>query len=161
MADPKPELKEEKKSTPETITMSVEQYEQLKAAQKPAPVIDLNKPSETPEMSVDDIKLAERKRVANIHAICMKCGIDAEMEMKFVNDGSSIEMVQGAALDKVTASLKPPQEGGGSGADDENAAYRKEFKDAVSSGMKMEVSEDEYVQSRRISDGKEKLSVLA
>ena len=143
----------------ESITMSVSEYEALKAKSEPVVTTPIA-PSvqKTVEMSVEDTAaLAERKRVTNIHSICMKVGFDVQTEAKFIEDGASIESVQCAALDKVTATNQPPTGGNGSETSDEDAQYRQQYRDAKASGVKMSSSEDEYVDSQRITAGKEPL----
>ena len=144
MADSKPETK------PESITMSVSDYEKLRGNQKPE--------VDEVQMATDDAVKAERQRVANIHAVCMKAGIDAESEKKFVDEGTGLNVVQMAAIDKMSATNKPPTDSDSSASTDKDAPYKKEYQEAVSGGVRMQSSEEEYVQSRRISEGKESLS---
>lgn len=143
----------------ESITMSVSEYEALKAKAVPVEATRVV-PTEGDAigMSAENAAvLAERKRVSNIASICMKVGFDAKTESKFIEDGASIEAVQCAALDKMTATNQPPTGDSGNETSDEDAQYRQEYRDAKTSGVKMSSSEDEYVDSRRITVGKEPL----
>jgi ATP-dependent Clp protease, protease subunit len=111
-----------------------------------------NSSDDPPEMTEAE---AERHRVSEIHSVCQMAGIDAAQIKKYVDEETSLETVQMAVIEKLKASNKPASEGGGDGIDaDPHAAYRKEYKDAMNSGVAMSCSENEYVNVRLQEDGK-------
>ena len=127
---------------PETVSMTVAEYEALKSNQKP----------QKTEMQM--AAEAERHRVTEIHSVCQMAGIDAAQIKKYVDEGTSLDIVQKAAITTMSANNPPASDGGGDKGTDENAAYRKEYRDVVNDGVSMSCTEDEYVNVRREEEGK-------
>lgn len=133
-----------KTEAPKMVTMTVDEYEKLR--------------NKEPELSATELAVkAERDRVAEIAAICQMAGLSAEQQKKFVDDGTEIIAVQKVALTQMSA-FNPPAKGGNQADTDENAVYRKEYQQAIADGIAMSCSENEYVNVRRVEDGKPKMS---
>lgn len=129
---------------PKMVTMTVDEYEKLR--------------NKEPELSATELAVkAERERVAEIAAVCQMAGLSAEQQKKFVDEGTEISVVQKAALTHMSAT-NPPAKSGDQAETDENAAYRKEYQQAMADGVSMSCTENEYVNVRRVEDGKPKMS---
>lgn len=138
----------------QTISMTVAEYEELKANQK----LEVEKTeAENPQMNIEKMVTAEAHRVSEIHQIGSTVGFDARTLKKFVDEKTPLEVVQKSALEMMTSTNKPPADDGGDTPSDENTEYRKSYRQAKASGVKMAVTEEEWINSKRISDGKEPL----
>ena len=141
------------------ISMTVEEYEALKAKQVPkteAPKV-IEPKAENVEMTAKEQRAKAIQYAKNVNEICMTAGIDADAKNKFLDEETPIEIVQQAAIAKMSASNQRPAEGNGDSPSDDNTEFRKEYRDAKASGIKMTVSEEEYIKSRRITAGKDSL----
>lgn len=98
---------------------------------------------------------AERNRAANILALCDKSG-HANLSAKFVADGADLTSVQSVLLEAMCSKNKTIGDGGNGGTKetDPDAAYKSEYAAAKDAYLSRGVSEDDYVKSRRIDDGK-------
>ena len=126
---------------PQVIQMSVAEYEKLRGNQDPE------------KDAVTLAAEAERTRVTEIHSVCQMAGIDATTQKKYIDEGTSLEIVQKAAITAMSTN-NPPASDGGDQTADEDASYRKEYRDAINNGVAMTASENEYVNVRRREDGK-------
>lgn len=145
-----------------------------KPTQEPPKMADEITPEVTPPQAEADTSKAkekaaqkatndERSRVQNIMGICNKAG-KPELATQFIADGNTVEEVN-AKMVEVLCQQRPPI-GDGTGADlnlqpDENAAYKAEYAKDRAAYAKAGVTEEEYVQMRRIDDGKDVLATKA
>ena len=128
-------------------------------AQAPAATAPAAAPLVTAAAPADPMRL-ERDRCAQISAACTLAG-KMDMASKFIEEGKTVADVQGILLNAVCAERRPQFVPGTSGSEvtggDENAAYKAEFKAQKDQFSVMGISEEQYVKSRRIDDGKEVL----
>lgn len=133
--------------------------EQLAAATPPA----ANPPEATPATaatapSADAAVLAERKRVSAITAVCDLAKVEPAKRQKWIDEGLSAEDVNLQLRQAMAANNPPPQAGGDPGQGDPNAKYREEYrKRDPKVAAASDVTEDEYIASRRVDDGLEPL----
>jgi hypothetical protein len=119
------------------------------------PAADLNSVETVPEIvtsSTADLAQVERERCKKIRALCDMAG-HADRFNTFVDAGFSVTETQAALKDLMgkrgsvlEAAPEPPA--------DPNAKYKAEYQQHKAL---LSVSEDQYIRSRRIDDGLEKL----
>ncbi|TWT57247.1 ATP-dependent Clp protease proteolytic subunit 1 [Thalassoglobus neptunius] len=152
----------EKPEAPTHVTMTIEEYEAFKSknvAPEPTPVV----PEVSPAMSSDDrlidVRLAERSRVSAITTICQMARVPDAQVQQYIDGDKTVSEVSMELRSQAVQNTPPVPNAPGT-EQDENEKYRKEYRDAVSSGVRMSTDEDSFIQSRRVSDGKELLGVL-
>jgi ATP-dependent protease ClpP protease subunit len=99
----------------------------------------------------------ERKRASELQALCQMAGMP-EKAADYIAKGTAVEAAQKEMFETL-CKQRPSVDGGGSNpapAADANAKYKAEFK--ANPHLAKELSEEEYVASRRIDDGLDKLA---
>lgn len=107
---------------------------------------------------------AATERASAITSACVMAG-KADMASKYIDDpAATVGSVQGALLQLVCADRKPTGDVGGGAGDppppNPNAKFEKEFDDAAQTYANMGLSKAQYVKSRRIDEGLEKLPIV-
>lgn len=127
-----------------------------------APAVPVAQPvAPTAEMAAA-VKAAT-DRASAITSACVMAG-KGDLASKYIDDPTAtVASVQGALLQMVCTDRKPTGDAGGAGdppAKNPNAAFEKEYDDNSQTYAQMGLSKDQYVKSRRIDEGHDKLSIV-
>jgi hypothetical protein len=114
-------------------------------------------------MSAADVKAAvdkaladERTRMSGIQTVCQKAG-KPEMATEFIANGTSLADVQNRMFE-ILCAARPPVGDGGSNNDpaqpkDPNDRFKAEYAADRKALQKAGISEEDYVASRRVTEG--------
>lgn len=175
---PKPEVENVADQTPkpETPTPAPQPNPAPEPAPSPEPKPEQSvkqEPSPAAVLSQADVTAAcaaamsaERERAGKITAACSMAK-RPELAQKFIDEGRSIDDVNAALLAQMCADNRPLGDDGGAGggtgpqakAADPDAAYKVEYAESKAVFEQAGVTEEQYVQSRRIDDGLATLTV--
>lgn len=155
-----PEMADEVKGV--TIEQVNEAIEKASAATLAAITekLDALKPAEPKQDETQLAAVAERKRCCELQALAKNAGLEnADTKaQEWIDKGLSIVDAKGVIADLAIAQNKLTKDAG-EPADDPDAAYRKEFRGNLAAFTSMGLTEDEYVFSRQVEDGRATLSV--
>lgn len=134
------------------------------AAAPPPPATPAEKtPEQLAAEAAEKAAVAEQKRQTDIRALCKSAGMEAKAEAFCADRKFRVEDVREQLFDAMckrnTAPADDP-DGDLDGKKDPDAAYKKEFADNRAVYEQMGLTEEAYVQSRRVDDGKEKLPAI-
>lgn len=108
----------------------------------------------------DDAAAGERKRAADVTALCSQAG-KPDLAPKYIADGTPVMEVQGDLFKTLCKDRKPTDdgaEGGGTKTADPNAAYMTEYNANKAFFQKSGTTAEMYVASRRVDDGVDTLT---
>jgi ATP-dependent Clp protease, protease subunit len=121
-----------------------------------------------PQLTAADVKAAadqsvaeERSRISSIMAVCQKAG-KPDMASDFIANGTSLADVQNRMLEVLCADRTPVGDAGGNDEPqpkDPDAKYKADYAAERTLMQKSGITEEDYITSRRISDGQEQLLV--
>jgi len=131
-----------------TITMSLEDYEKLKAGQV-----------DSAEVTAEDAVAVDRKRSREITAKCQAAGMDQSRIDELIESGVDLATVELIVKNVMISSNRPAADGAGGEQADENAAYRQQYREAINDGVSLSCSEDEYVNVLRREAGKQPIEL--
>lgn len=128
----------------------------------PAPAVPIAQPV-APGAEMAAAVKAATERASAITSACVMAG-KPEMASKYIDDpAATVASVQGALLQLVCNDRKPSADTGAAGdppPPNPNAKFEKEFDDAAATYASMGLSKEQYVKSRRIDEGLEKLPIV-
>lgn len=109
----------------------------------------------------NDPVVMERKRISALTAVCDLAKVDAATRQQYIDEGLTVEDVSLALRKKMSADNPGPEAGKGDPAEsDPDAKFKKEFKDRPAELREQfpDLTEADYVYSRRVDAGLEKLA---
>lgn len=139
--------------------------EPAKTEQTPTPAPDSKTEPEKVDLSAvkaeaeKSAREAERKRVSGIMDLCRNHKLD-QLAAKLVDDGVELSEAKDqvlAALSKRDKPLSPDAPPEQPKKDDPDQSYREEYAAQKPAFLKAGVTEEDYVLSRRVDDGKDQL----
>jgi hypothetical protein len=102
---------------------------------------------------------AERARISNLTALCELAKVTPATRQKWIEEGLSVEDVMPQVRQQLAANNPPPDPGQGEQHSDPNAKFKAEFakRDKQAREQFPELTEEDYVYSRRVDEGLEPL----
>ena len=137
----------------ETLTQEIDAEERQQTQPQPAapPAV---MPTATPDLDGQQRAIqAERTRISEINAMCRDFDIEADQMQRFIEDGSTVDQVRAAIIDKLRQSSAPISTSAqitGSGEDD----FRRDASDAL-------LMRSGQVAVERPTDGARQLSSMS
>lgn len=112
-------------------------------------------PQDPPALSQQEIIAAERKRCTELNALARNSGLAKaeELAASWVEKGLSLVEAKASLADLAIAQNKLTTDAGDA-PDDPDAAYKAEYRKGLSSFAAMGITEEDYIKSRKIDDGK-------